>query len=100
MTLFAYARWSHGALIRSISVNPVGKVRESTGEPELFEVPFWAGSHAIDGYSLPFHPLDMSNAALASELNLCGEATEDVPGMCQLEDEVIFTTYVRASGGD
>lgn len=95
--MFAYARWSHGNLVRSISVNPVGNVWESIGEPESFEIPLWQDSHAIDEYPLPFHPLDMSNAALASELNLCGELAESLPGMCQFDDEVIFTTYTRVT---
>jgi hypothetical protein len=90
--MFAYGRWSYGELGRSISVNPVGKVWESLGEPEPFEVPFWDGARAVDSYPLPFHPLEMSAAALASELNLSGEGTEPVPGMCQL-DEVILTSY-------
>ena len=75
--------------------NPVGKVCESLGEPEPFEIPFWEGRHPVAGYPLPFHPLEMSVAALASELNLCGEGAEPVPGMSQL-DEVVLTRYSRA----
>ena len=57
--MFAYARWVNGVLIRSISVNPIGKVWESLGTPELFEKPFWDGQHRVsaepgeDDYPLP-----------------------------------------------
>ncbi len=95
--MFAYARWSHGKLVRSISINPIGGVWESHGPPELFEVPFWAGTRPFDDYPLPFHPLDLSDAALSSELNLCGELAEGLPGMSRI-DEVVLTTYERAVG--
>ena len=63
--MFAYARWVDGSLKRSISVNPVGKVWENIGSPESFEAPFWNGEHPVEGdYPLPFHPLELSAAAL------------------------------------
>lgn len=77
--MFAYARWVHGSMIRSISVNPVGRVREDVGTPEPFELPFWNGDHPADGdYPLPFHPLDMSDAALRSVLGLWYEDPPDL----------------------
>lgn len=36
--MFAYARWSHGRLVRSVSINPVGKVWESLGLGDGTEV--------------------------------------------------------------
>jgi hypothetical protein len=55
--MFAYARWVDGTLVRSLSVNPVGRVWEDVGDPEPFEVPFWRGEHPVaDDYPLPFHP--------------------------------------------
>lgn len=69
--MFAYARWVQGELVRSISVNPIGRVWESIGQPEAFETPFWEGKHQVSAdYPLPFHPLDMSDAALRSLLRL------------------------------
>ena len=69
--MFAYGRWDDGVLKRSISVNPVGRVWENIGNPESFELPFWNGDHPVDGaYPLPFHPLELSDAALRSVLGL------------------------------
>lgn len=84
--MFAYARWVHGSMIRSISVNPVGRVWEDIGTPEPFELPFWNGEHPADGaYPLRFHPLDMSDAALRSVLGLSYEGPPD-PGLKNPED--------------
>jgi len=69
--MFAFARWENGQLRRSLSVNPVGQIWESVGEPEPFEAPFWSGRYpAPSGYALPFHPLEMGDAALRSLLRL------------------------------
>jgi hypothetical protein len=69
--MFAYARWTDGRLTRSISVNPIGRIWESIGPPEPWERPFWRGDRPVGGdYPLPFHPLDMSDAALRSVLRL------------------------------
>lgn len=65
--MFAYAVWRDGTLIRSLSVNPVGKVWESIGDRLPFEQPFWDGERTTAGYPdcpLPFHPLDMEEAAI------------------------------------
>jgi hypothetical protein len=82
--MFAYARWENGQLQRSLSANPVGQIWESIGIPEPFEAPFWAGQRpAPAGYPLPFHPLDMSNAALRSVLHLHAEGPSD-PGLVDI----------------
>lgn len=91
--MFAYARWVHG-MIRSISVNPVGRVWENVGTAEPFEVPFWNGDHPTEGdYPLPFHPLDMSDAALRAVLGLWYEGPPG-PGLKPPED-VPLRTYRR-----
>lgn len=84
--MFAYGRWADGELVRSISVNPVGKVWESIGQPEPFESPFWAGERpAPDDYPLPFHPLEMAGACIEAILRVRLEGT-GVPGLVWPED--------------
>ena len=69
---FAFAIWRNDALVRSLSVAPDNGVLEDFGEHLPFERPFWAGQHPAvdpaddDGYPLPFHPLDLGDAALRS----------------------------------
>lgn len=95
--MFAYARWVDGSLIRSISLNPIGKVWENIGDPEPFEVPFWNGEHpAESGYPLPFHPLELSDAALRSALGLVYEGPAD-PRLTSPED-VLLSAYRRHDG--
>lgn len=69
----AFAVWTDGALVRSLSISPDGGIQENIGEPLEFEAPFWAGAHPVertpgwpnqDPYPLPFHPLDMGEEAL------------------------------------
>lgn len=79
--MFAFGHWIDGQLRRSISVNPVGKVWESIGEPEPFEKPFWAGDRgAGSDYPLPFHPLDMAEAAIRTYLGIYVEG-QPTPGL-------------------
>ncbi|MFG2879154.1 DUF6928 family protein [Streptomyces sp. NPDC048337] len=68
-----FAVWEDGRLIRSLSLSPDSGVIEDIGEPFPFEAPYWAGDHpvALDPdwgdeapYPLPFHPLDLGEAAL------------------------------------
>jgi hypothetical protein len=94
--MFAYARWVDGTLVRSISVNPVGKVWEDVGDPEPFEVPFWRGERRVDDddYPLPFHPLDLGDAALRSVLGLHYEGGPS-PGLVSPAD-VTLHAYRRA----
>ena len=67
----AFAHWRDGTLVRSLSVSPEQGVIEERGARLPFERPFWAGEHpAVDpeeepeGYPLPFHPLELGEAAL------------------------------------
>ncbi|MCX6955247.1 MAG: hypothetical protein NTV51_24095 [Verrucomicrobia bacterium] len=69
---FAYAIWDDGTLIRSLSVSPDNGVIEDIGERRAFEQPFWNGQRPVGGddpddsggYPLPFHPLELGEAAL------------------------------------
>jgi hypothetical protein len=70
---FAYAIWDDGVLLRSLSLAPGSGVIEDIGSPQPFEAPFWAGEHPVipvrgwpdpSPYPLPFHPLDLGEAAL------------------------------------
>ena len=62
---FAFAKWGNGELTRSLSVSPDNGVLEDIGERLPFEEPFWSGRHPVgDGYPLPFHPLELGEAAL------------------------------------
>ena len=91
--MFAYARWEDGDLVRSISVNPVGGVWEDIGPAEPFEQAFWRGDHP--GHpSLPFHPLELSDAALRSVLGL---AVEGPGGNFAQPEDVQLRAYARRS---
>lgn len=68
---FAFAHWADGKLIRSLSVSPDSGILEDIGERYPFELPYWSGQHpavdadeAEDAYPLPFHPLELGEAAL------------------------------------
>jgi hypothetical protein len=66
---FAFAQWSNGKLMRSLSLSPDNGVLENIGQRLPFEEPFWSGRHPVghdgeDDYPLPFHPLDLGEAAL------------------------------------
>jgi len=77
---FGYAIWEDGVLLRSLSLAPDEGIIENIGPPLPFEAPFWAGEHPAvpmrgrPEYSLPFHPLDLGEAALR---DLLGFAMED-----------------------
>jgi hypothetical protein len=69
----AFAVWKNGALVRSLSVAPDSGVLEDLGERLPFELGYWNGDHpavdadaddADDDYPLPFHPLELGEAAL------------------------------------
>lgn len=84
---FAYAKWVNGKLVRSLSVSPDTGVREDFGARMSFEEPYWAGLHPVhsdpdddEDYPLPFHPLDMAEAALAELFGyqLEGDASADL----------------------
>ena len=77
-----YAVWQDGVLLRSLSLSPDGGITEDIGAPLAFEASFWAGDHPVasgsqfpgrPSYPLPFHPLELGDAAL---LALAGFAFE------------------------
>lgn len=76
---FAFAVWSRGQLIRSLSLAPDNGIIEDIGPRLPFEEPYWSGQHpAVDdaeqeAYPFPFHPLELGEAAL---LNLFGYQIE------------------------
>jgi hypothetical protein len=66
---FAYALWINGKLVRSLSLSPDSGILEDTGQRLPFEEPFWSGQHPAtddgeDDSPLPFHPLELGDAAL------------------------------------
>lgn len=64
---FAYAVWQDGQLQRALSLNPDRGVIEDIGARLPFEQPFWDGPRTEDeDYPLPFHPLDLGEAALVA----------------------------------
>ncbi len=76
-----------------LPVCTVGKVWESIGSPEPFELPFWNGEYKPPepGYPLPFHPLEMADAALRSVL---GAHFEGAPGL-GLVDPSTWSHFAR-----
>jgi uncharacterized protein DUF6928 len=67
---FAFAQWINGKLVRSLSLSPDSGVLEDIGQRLAFEEPFWLGQNPVtvdseeDDYPLPFHPLELGEAAL------------------------------------
>lgn len=70
----AFAVWRDGVLVRSLSVAPDNGIIEDIGERLAFEQPYWNGHHPADDpdediedrYPLPFHPLELGEAALGA----------------------------------
>jgi hypothetical protein len=84
---FAYAIWERGRLVRSLSLSPDSGVIEDLGERRAFEEPYWSGQHPLDeDYPLPFHPLDLGEAAL---LDLFGYQIEGYVDAFQFQPEEI-----------
>ena len=92
---FAYAIWRNGKLIRSLSAAPDNGVMEDIGERRPFELPYWFGQHPALGpeeeaegisYPLPFHPLELGEAAL---LDLFGYQLEGFAETSLFDPETI-----------
>jgi hypothetical protein len=69
----AFAQWTNGKLLRSLSLSPNSGILEDIGKRLAFEQPFWSGERpAVDeyeeeedgAYPFPFHPLELGEAAL------------------------------------
>ncbi|MFC8949883.1 DUF6928 family protein [Streptomyces rochei] len=96
----AFAVWEDGHLVRSLSLSPDSGIIENIGEPLPFELPYWAGDRPADviswpdedeeTYPLPFHPLELGEAALRA---LCGFAQEGHP-----EPEDVDADTIRLHG--
>lgn len=85
---FAFAVWENGVLVRSLSVAPDSGVIEDLGDRLAFEMPYWAGAHPAadpddepddepDDDPLPFHPLELGEAALREFLGFQIEGIVD-----------------------
>ncbi len=102
----AVAVWAaDGSLVRSLSASPDSGVIEDIGERLSFELPYWAGEHPVDddddsddgGYPLPFHPLELGEAALRSLFGFVYEGVplDDDPPL----DEIVLAGFEVDSGG-
>jgi hypothetical protein len=99
---FAYAQWTNGRLVRSLSVCPDSGVMEDIGRRFPFEEPYWSGRYpatddddAPNAYPLPFHPLDLGEAALRQ---LFGYQLEGFVDPALLEPESVpLVKYKRSS---
>lgn len=70
----ALASWKNGRLVRALSLAPDRGIIEDIGERLPFEGEYWEGQHPVDDpeedlneeerYPLPFHPLELGEAAL------------------------------------
>lgn len=93
------ALWRKGDLLRAIGIDGVNGVVEDSGDPLLFETPFWAGEHPHEPetfivgagpspFPTPFHPLDFGDAAVRALFGFTMEgrrAADDVdPWMVRL----------------
>lgn len=100
---FAFAIWRDGVLQRSLSVSPDSGVIEDIGTRLPFELPYWDGRHPAidpddleeseDPYPLPFHPLELGEAAL---LEFFGYQIEGVADVSLHEpDETALMSFKR-----
>ncbi|MFB9903775.1 DUF6928 family protein [Allokutzneria oryzae] len=94
----AFAVWSGGDLVRSLSVIPEAGVIEDRGERLPFELPFWKGERPVRGetnYALPFHPIDFGNEALRKFFCFILEGSED--DSCIDPEKIEIPAFVTAS---
>jgi hypothetical protein len=98
---FAYAIWTDGKIVRSLSLSPNSGILEDTGEHLPFEEPYWAGEHPVvcsgedrSAYPFPFHPLDLGEEALRELFGYILEGRTD-PSL--LEPESIPLVRYRRS---
>ncbi|MGE5836326.1 MAG: DUF6928 family protein [Acidobacteriota bacterium] len=79
---FTFAIWKDGRLQRSLSVTSDG-VLEDIGTRLPLEEPYWAGEHPVvdpdvdEEYPLPFHPLELGDAALLEFFGYQLEGSQD-----------------------
>jgi hypothetical protein len=98
---FAFAQWANGKLLRSLSLSPDSGILEDVGKRLPFEEPYWSGEHPAvagdeegDAYPLPFHPLDLGEAALRE---LFGYQLEGYIDASLLEPEAVpLVRYKRS----
>lgn len=90
---FAYATWTDGTLVRSLSLSPDSGIMEDIGQRQPFEEAYWSGAHPAtddedeeNSYPFPFHPLDLGEAALK---NLFGYQLEGYLDESLVEPESI-----------
>jgi len=98
---FAYAHWSDGTLVRSLSLSPDSGVIEDIGSRLPFEEPYWSGQFPPlepdedpNGYPFPFHPLELGEAALGA---LFGYQLEGALDNALLEPESIELLRLKRS---
>jgi hypothetical protein len=100
---FAFAQWTNGKLVRSLSLSPDSGILEDIGQRLLLEEPFWSGQNPVtvddeeDDYLLPFHPLELGEAALKEFFGYQLEGLVD-PTLLQPESIPLFK-YKRARSG-
>jgi hypothetical protein len=99
----AFAVWEDGTLVRSLSLSPDSGIIENIGEPYDFELPYWAGEHAVEPipgwpsqepYPLPFHPLELGEDALRA---LFGFVIEGYPDPDDITADEVHMHEFRVS---
>lgn len=97
---FAFAIWSKGTLIRSLSLSPDDGILEDIGPRLPFEEPYWSGQHSLsddgeeDTYPFAFHPLELGEAALK---DFFGYQIEGLVDATQIDPESIpLISYKRS----
>ncbi len=98
----AFSQWKNGELVRSLSLAPDNGIIENIGQPMPFEAPFWNGEYAMDDedeYPLPFHPLDLSEAALATNVGFGFEGDPNTWVCDPAEIPILSFNLGRAKSG-